>query len=75
MGLDELRGRQGEPLCKTDILETICVGDLKEAKGRVANILNVMTESCGNETNIPSLIVEGGGVGRRSEDSHAAVAT
>jgi len=75
MSLDELRGCQCEPLGEADILETIRVGDLKEAKGRVANILDVMTESCGNETNIPSLIVESACVGRRSENSHAAMTT
>jgi hypothetical protein len=35
----------------------------------------LLTESCGNETNIPSLVVEGPGVGGRSENSHTAVAT
>ena len=36
---------------------------------------SLLTESCRNETNIPSLVVKRARVGRRSENSYSAVTT
>ena len=47
-GLDHVGRREREPLVQADILEGISLEDLKEAEGRVANVLDVVAEGAGD---------------------------